>query len=317
MFREKTGVITYKNVMGKRSIIYDIAKDWQLYVLLLPGIVFYVIFRYIPMYGVIIAFKDYGIFTGISKSLWVGLKYFDAFFTSEDFFVLFKNTLLLGVYTVVWSFPFPVLFAIFLNELSSKKFRKFVQTASYLPSFLSVVVICSMVTDFLSPNNGIINRVLTSLGVSEQYFLIMPQWFRTIYITSEIWQYMGHNAIIYISALTTIDVEQYEAAKIDGCGRLRTIWNITLPGILPTVTTMFIIKSGSIFKIGFEKVLLLYNPSTYSVADVFSTYVYRKGLIDTNYSYATAVGLFESLVALIIVLTFNWLSKKFNDNSLW
>jgi len=305
------------NTKKKKGFIKYILQNWQLYLLLIPGVVFYIVFRYIPMFGVVIAFKDYGIFQGVIDSPWVGFKHFSAFFASDDFVRLFKNTFLLGAYNIIWAFPFPVLFAILLNEVRNKKFRQFVQTSSYLPSFLSIVIVSSMVTDFLSPNNGMINQIISALGFDKHYFMIDPKWFRTIYIASDIWQYMGYNAIIYISALTTIDSALYEAAEIDGCGRLKSMWYITIPGILPTVVTMFIIKAGSMIKVGYEKVLLLYTPSTYSVADVFSTFTYRKGLMETNYSYGTAVSLFESLVALIIIVSCNKLSKKFSEQSLW
>jgi len=300
-----------------KEIFRHIKKDRQLLILLLPCILFYVIFRYVPMYGVIIAFKRYEIYTGIFKSSWVGLKYFKQFFSSPDFLLLFKNTFLLGIYNLLWGFPFPIIFAILLNELRSVRFKKIVQTVSYLPSFISIVVISSMVIDFLSPSHGLFNNIISILGFPKQYFMIKPEWFRTIYISSEIWSGMGFGAIIYLAALSGIDPTLYEAGKVDGCSRFRAIRHITLPGIFPTIATMFIIRSGNIFRIGFEKVLLLYNPATYEVADVFSTYVYRKGLIESNYSYATAVGLFESIIALTILLISNRISRKISEQSLW
>ena len=294
-----------------------IKRDRQLLIIFLPCIVFYVVFRYIPMYGVTIAFKKYNIYQGILKSPWVGTKYFKQFFSSPDFWLLFKNTLLLGLYTLLWTFPFPIIFALLLNEVKNQKFKKTVQTVSYLPAFLSIVVICSMVLDFLSPNNGIINNLLAALGFEKKYFIIKPEWFRTIYVTSEIWANLGSGAIIYLAALAGVDPALYEAAKVDGCTRFKSMIHITLPSIMPTIMTMFIIQSGNMFRIGYEKVLLLYNPATYSVADVFSTYVYRKGIVESNYSYATAVGLFESVIALIILTLTNRLSRKLTDSSLW
>lgn len=304
-----------------KSVLHNtfahIRKDRQLLILLLPCIIFYAIFRYGPMYGVIIAFKKYSIYAGILKSPWVGLKYFNQFFSSPDFMVLFKNTLLLGVYGLLWTFPAPVVFAVLLNELHNKRFKKSIQTISYLPSFLSLVIICSMVIDFLSPGHGIVNNILEALGMKRQYFISKPEWFRTIYIASDIWSSMGYGAIIYLAAISGIDPTLYEAARIDGCNRLHSILNITIPGMFPTIATMFVLKSGSIFKIGYEKVILLYTPTTYQVADIFSTYVYRKGLIDMNYSYGTAVGLFESAVSLILLLAANAVSKKLSERSLW
>ena len=292
-------------------------RDHQLLIIFLPCLIFYIVFRYGPMYGIIIAFKKYNVWAGVLKSPWVGLQHFEKFFTSPDFFMLFKNTFLLGLFTLLWTFPFPIIFAVLLNELKGNRFKKTVQTVSYLPSFLSVVIISSMVIDFLSPSNGMINLLLESIGLEKRYFMILPEWFRTIYISSDIWAGMGAGSIIYLAALAGIDPTLYEAGKIDGCSRLQSIWYISLPGILPTVATMFIIKAGNMFRIGFEKVLLLYNPVTYEVADVFSTYVYRKGLLETNFSYATAVGLFESVVALVVLLLANKISRKISDTALW
>lgn len=292
-------------------------RDRQLLIIFLPCIIFYTIFRYGPMYGIIIAFKKYGVFLGIAKSPWVGLKYFEQFFTSPDFWLLFKNTLLLGLYTLLWTFPFPIVFSILLNEVRNNKFKKTIQTVSYLPSFLSIVVISSMVIDFLSPSRGLINNLISAVGFERQYFMIKPEWFRTVYIASDIWSTMGFGAIIYLAALSGVDPTLYEAGRVDGCSRFRAMWHITLPGIFPTIATMFILKSGNMFRIGFEKVLLLYTPTTYEVADVFSTYVYRKGMLESNYSYAAAVGLFESIVALIMLLITNTISKKLSEQSLW
>ncbi len=294
-----------------------IKKDRQLLILLLPCVLFYAIFRYGPMFGLVMAFQKYGVFLGFMKSPWVGFEHFEKFFSSPDFFILFKNTLLLGLYNLLWTFPFPILFAIFLNEIKNAALKKGIQTVSYLPSFLSIVIVCSMVTDFLSPGHGIVNTLLKAIGLQPHYFLIDPAWFRTIYIASEIWSGMGYGAIIYLAALSGIDPSLYEAARVDGCKRFRSIWHITLPSMMPTIATMFILKSGNMFRIGYEKVLLLYTPTTYKVADVFSTYVYRKGLLETNYSYAAAVGLFESLVALILLLATNRISKKLSEQSLW
>lgn len=292
-------------------------KDRQLLIIFLPCIVFYTIFRYGPMYGIIVAFKKYNAFTGIIKSPWVGLKYFEQFFSNPDFFLLVRNTFLLGIYSLLWTFPFPILFALLLNELKNARFKKLVQTVSYLPSFLSIVIVCSMVIDFLSPGHGLINNIISSLGFERQYFLVNPEWFRTIYIASDIWAGLGLGAIMYLAAISGIDPTLYEAGIMDGCNRFRAMWHITIPGIFPTIATLFILRAGNVFRIGFEKVLLLYTPTTYEVADVFSTYVYRKGIISMNYSYGAAVGLFESVVALILLLITNTISKKLSEQSLW
>lgn len=292
-------------------------RDRQLLILLIPCIVFYIVFRYGPIYGVTIAFKKFNVFAGILNSPWVGFKYFEQFFSNQEFGVLFKNTLLLGAFNLLWSFPFPIILAVLLNELKSNRFKKWVQAISNLPSFLSVVIVCSMVINFLSPNDGLINQMISALGFEKQYFLSKPEWFRTIYISSGIWAGMGYGSIVYLAAISGVDPALYEAAEIDGCGRFRRIWSITIPTITPTIVTMFILSSGSIFDVGYEKVLLLYMPTTYSIADVFSTYVYRKGLIDMNYSYAAAAGLFQSVISLITILTTNYLSKKVSEKSLF
>ncbi len=292
-------------------------KSRQLLILFLPALVFYIIFRYGPMFGLITAFQKYSPFLGIMKSPWVGLKYFRQFFSGYDFWTLFRNTMLLGFFTLIGTFPFPVIFALLLNEVKKNSYKRFVQTISYLPTFLSIVIVASMVIDFLSPTRGLINNILASFGFERIYFMIKPHWFRTIYVGSEIWQRTGFQAIIYLAALSGIDPTLYEAAHMDGAGRFRMMRNISLPCILPTVVVLFIIKSGNIIRIGFEKVLLLYNPATYSVADVFSTYVYRKGLVEHNFSYATAVGMFEAIVALALLLTTNYISKKVSQESLW
>ena len=292
-------------------------RDRQLLILFIPCILFYVIFRYGPLYGLIIAFKDYSVFQGVMDSEWVGLKHFIKFFSSNDFILLFRNTLLLGLLTLIFGFPVPIILAILINEVRIKWFKKSVQTFTYLPSFLSVVIISSMIIDFLSPGNGLVNKLIAALGFDKIYFLIMPEWFRTIYVASDIWATMGYEAIIYLAAIAGISPTLYEAAKVDGSTRLRSMWYITIPSIMPTILIMFILKTGSMIRIGYEKVLLLYNPTTYEVADVFSTFVYRKGLLESNYSYAAAVGMFEALIAMVMLLSANIISRKLGGRGLW
>lgn len=294
-----------------------IVKDRQLLILFIPCAVFYILFRYGPLYGMIIAFKDYQVFVGILDSDWVGLKHFRRFFSSPDFFLLLKNTFLLGLYALLFGFPAPIVFALLLNEIRSRLFKRTVQTISYLPAFLSVVIVCSMLIDFLSPNQGIVNQMLHGLGFAKKYFLVDENWFRTIFVASEIWTYMGYQAIIYLAAIAGISPTLYEAATIDGCRRHHLIFHITLPGIMPTVLVLFILNAGNMMLIGFEKVLLLYNPMTYRVADIFATFVYRKGMLEANYSYAAAVGMFESLVALVMLLLANFMSRRAGGNALW
>lgn len=302
---------------GLRNFFKHLRRDQQLLILFLPCLAFYLIFRYGPLFGLVIAFKDYSVYTGIIESPWVGLKHFVKFFGSPDFIMLFKNTLFLGFFTLIFAFPFPIVLAILLNEVRLLWFKKWIQTFSYLPAFLSVVIVCSMAIDFLSPNNGLINRLIEMFGFEGKYFLIDPDWFRPIYIFTEIWQHTGYDAIIYLAAIAGISPTLYEAARVDGANRFQMMRHITLPGMMPTVVVMFILKTGSMFRVGYEKVLLLYNPMTYDVADVFSTFVYRKGLLESNYSYAAAVGMFEALVAMVMLVAANLISKKLGGKGIW
>ncbi|MFC5987713.1 ABC transporter permease [Marinicrinis lubricantis] len=299
------------------ATLKHIRRDRQLLLLFIPCIVFYAIFRYGPLYGLVIAFKDYSVYQGVWGSEWVGLEHFQKFFSNQDFWMLFRNTFLLGFFTLIFGFPFPIILAVLLNEVRVKWFKKSIQTFSYLPAFLSVVIIASMIIDFLSPTNGLINQFLSFLGFEKKYFLIDSNWFRPIYVISEIWATMGYQAIIYLAAIAGISPTLYEAAKVDGANRWHMMRHITIPGLMPTVLVMFILNTGNMFRIGYEKVLLLYNPMTYDVADVFSTYVYRKGLLESSYSYAAAVGMFESAVALVMLLGANQLSKRIGGSGLW
>lgn len=298
------------------AILAHIKRDRQLLILFIPCLLFYLIFRYGPLYGLIIAFKDYSVFKGIMASPWVGFDHFITFFTSNDFWLLFKNTFLLGIYNLIFGFPFPIILAILLNEVRVKWFMKTVQTISYLPAFLSVVVVSSMLIDFMSMN-GIINTIISSLGFEKIYFLSLPEWFRTIYVGSNIWSHTGYDAIIFLAAIAGINPSLYEAAKMDGAGRLRTIFSITIPSIMPTILIIFIMRVGSVIRVGYEKVLLLYTPMTYEVSDIFSTFVYRKGILESNFSYSTAVGLFEALIAMVMVIGANYLSKRAGGKGLW
>ncbi|MGI2294324.1 ABC transporter permease [Paenibacillus sp. GXUN7292] len=300
-----------------RNAFKHAARDKQLLLIFLPCLAFYIIFRYGPLYGLIIAFKDYNVFEGILRSDWVGLKHFIKFFESREFLQLFRNTLLLGVSTLVFSFPFPILLAVLLNEVRVAKFKKAVQTASYLPTFLSVVIISSMIIDFLSPSQGLVNKIIMLFGFESKYFLVDSSWFRPIYVLSEIWTNTGYEAIIYLAAIAGVNPTLYEAARIDGANRFHMMRHITIPGILPAILIMFILKTGSMIRIGYEKVLLLYNSMTYDVADVFSTFVYRKGLLESNYSYGAAVGMFEAVIAMTMLLLAHFVSKRIGGRGLW
>lgn len=304
----------------KRPLGYYLKRDRFIYLLILPGLLYFIIFKYIPMFGIIIAFEDYKPFFGIEgifTSKWVGLKHFMKFFQSAYCLRLIKNTLLLSLYTLLWGFPLSIVLALFINELSFGRFKKVVQTISYLPHFLSAVIVCGIIRTMTGTDGGLINAIITHFGGEPVYFLGETQWFRTIYTVSDVWQTIGWNSIVFIAAMAGIDKALYEAAKVDGAGVLKRMWYVTLPGIMPVVTIMLIMRVGNILNVGYEKVLLLYSPQIYSVSDIISTYVYREGLINQNYSFATAVNLFTSVVSLVMVLGTNFVTKKMGQEGVW
>ncbi|WP_370874815.1 ABC transporter permease [Paenibacillus tundrae] len=291
-------------------------KDWQLYSLLILPIIYLVIFKYGPMIGNIIAFRRFVPGGSIFGETWVGLRYFQMFIQDPTFWKVFSNTLMLGGLALLFTFPVPIIFALLLNEVKSKRFKKFVQTASYLPHFLSIVIVAGMILQLTSVN-GSINSLVSFFTGESIPFMQRAEWFRTIYITSEIWQGMGWGAILYLAALTTIDDSLYEAARIDGANRWKQTIHVTIPGILPTIVTLLILNMGNFLAVGFEKILLLYNPLIYETSDVISTYLYRVGMGTGNFSYATAIGLFESVIGLILVFSVNAISRRLTQRSLW
>lgn len=301
----------------KPSILKQIKRDQIFLLLLAPVLVYYILFRYVPMFGIVISFKDYNLFKGLTGSQWVGLKYYKLFLENPDALIIIKNTVVLGGYKLLFGFPAPIVLALLLNELRSKVYKRFVQTVSYLPYFLSTVVVSSIIVMLLSPSTGWLNHMLQRLGFPTINFLQESEWFRTIYVSSEIWQQVGWGSIIFLAAITTIDPQLYEAAKMDGAGRLRQIWHVTLPGIATTVVIMFILQIGHVLEIGFEKVFLLSNAATYDTSDVISTYVYRVGLLQSGFSYGTAIDLFMGIIGFILVYTSNKLSRRFGETSLW
>ncbi len=305
-----------KNTKLKRNLSI-IRKDWQLYSLLVLPLMYYLVFKYGPMIGNVIAFRRFRPGGPVLGTEWVGLKYFNMFIHDSTFWQVFKNTLTLSGLSLIIGFPIPIIFALLLNELKGNKFKRFVQTASYLPHFLSTAIVAGMIMELLSPSSGVINMIIKSLGGKTINFLSEPGWFRTIYVSSGIWQGMGWGAILYLAALSNINMELYESAKIDGANRWKQTLHITIPGILPTVVTLLILNIGGLLGVGFEKIMLLYNPLTYSTADVISTYLYRLGLQSSNFSYATAIGLFEAIIGLILVYSANLVSRKLTENSLW
>lgn len=305
-----------RNTSLKRELNI-IKKDWQLYSLLILPILYYIIFKYGPMVGNVIAFRRFVPGGPVFGTKWVGIKYFKMFITDPSFWAVFKNTIVLSVSSLIIGFPFPIIFALLLNELKGNKFKRFVQTASYLPHFLSTVIVAGMIMQILSPSTGIINAILKGLTGHTINFLSEPGWFRTIYVSSGIWQGMGWGAILYLAALTGINMELYESAKIDGANRWKQTLHITIPGIMSTIIILLILNIGSLMGVGFEKILLLYNPVIYSTADVIDTYLYRIGMQSNSFSYATAIGLFNSIIGLVLVTSTNYISKKFSETSLW
>ncbi|NOU74905.1 ABC transporter permease subunit [Paenibacillus sp. LMG 31458] len=300
-----------------RKSLLPYLRNWQLYVLLIPVIAYFVIFEYTPMYGVQIAFKDFIAKKGIWGSPWVGFKHFQRFFDSYFFWRLLKNTLGISLYQLVVGFPVPILLALMINEVRQAKFRKFVQTVTYAPHFLSTVVLVGLIFIFLNPNTGLVNHFLELFGLKSISFMIEAGWFKTIYVFSGVWQQMGWSSIIYLAALSGIDPQQHEAAKVDGANRLQRIWHVNIPGILPTIVILLILQMGSLMGVGFEKVFLMQNNLNMDSSDVISTYVYRSGILGAQYSFSAAVGLFNSVVNFILLISVNFISRRLNETSLW
>ncbi len=305
-----------KQGMSRSSRMKQIKRCRYLYALLLIPLIYYFCFHYMPLYGVLIAFKDYNIGKGVWGSPWVGGKWFGKFLTDPYFWKLVRNTLLLNIYGLMWGFPIPIILAIMLNEVSHVRYKRLIQTVSYLPHFISTVVVCGMVVNFLSLD-GIINQFVSALGFEKVQFLMESKYFRTIFTASGIWQTCGWTSIIYLASLTSVDQEILEAAMIDGANRWQRIRNVTLPSITPTISIMLIMQLGKLMTLGYEKIILLYNGSTYETADIISTYVYRRGILNNDFSYATAVGLFQSVVGVLLLVIANKVSKKLSDTSLW
>lgn len=291
-------------------------KSWQLYVFLLPALIYFIIFHYIPMYGVQIAFKEFYATEGIIGSPWVGFEHFTRFFDSYYFWRLLKNTLLINMYQLLL-FPLPIIFALMLNELRNGPFKKWSQTLTYAPHFISVVVVVGMLVAFLDPITGLVNHVIMALGGESVPFLTDPDWFRHIYVWSGEWQSLGWGTIIYLAALAGVNPELHEAAKVDGATRLQRIVNINIPSILPTIVVLFILNIGKFMSIGFEKVLLMQNSLNSETSDIIQTFVYQTGLLEGQYSFAAAIGLFDSAINIILLLTINQIARKTSENSLW
>lgn len=304
----------------KKKRFETLRKDFRvnkaLYIMLIPVLAFYIIFHYGPLYGILMAFKDYSPMLGVLDSPWVGFKHFTNFFNSPSFWSILRNTVTISVSSLVISFPMPIILALLVNELRNQKFSKLVQNATYLPHFVSLMVVCGLVVDF-TRENGIVTYLLSFFGVPRVSLLNYPQYFLPIYIGSNLWKEVGWSSIIYIAALSGVDQQLYEAAKIDGANKWQQTIHVTIVGILPTIITMLILNLGKVLSVGFEKIILLYNNATMEVADVISSYVYRRGILDQSWSFSTAVNLFNSVVNLTFLLITNKISAKLTETSLW
>lgn len=291
-------------------------KNWQLLVMIMPVIIFFIVFHYVPMYGVQIAFRRFMPVHGIWGSPWVGLDHFTRFFNMHYAGRLIWNTLSLSLYSLAAGFPMPILLALAINEIRDGRFKKFIQTVTYAPNFISVVVIVGMIITFLSPSTGVINHLLDFLGMERQHFMQDPRWFRHIYVFSGIWQTTGWGTVIYLAALSGVDTQLHEAATIDGASRLQRLWYINVPVLVPTMIILLIMNFGGIMAVGFEKVFLMQNSLNMGTSDVIATFTYRTGLLEGQYSYAAAIGLFNSLINSVMLLTVNWIARRYSETSL-
>lgn len=291
--------------------------EWQIYAMLAPAIIWFVTFLYMPMYGLQIAFKDYSIFQGIDGSPWVGFEHFETLFGSDQFVRAVWNTIKLSALSLFFGFPAPIILALMFNEILHSGFKKTAQTIVYLPHFISTVIIAGIVITAFSPSAGIVNTIIGWFGVEPIYFLSKPEWFRPIFIGSGIWQEAGFSSIVFLAAIAGVNPSLYESAVVDGANRWQMMWKITIPSILPTIIIMLIIRIGNILEVSFELIILLYQPSTYQTADVVNTFIYRQGLIGGQYDIAAAAGLFNAVVAFVLVMTANTISKRYSRTSLW
>lgn len=310
---------TSKNTSRWKKFKKDCARDKYLIFMVILPVLYYIVFSYLPMAGLVMAFERYspGPGKGIFGSPWVGFKWFIDFFKSIYFTRVVGNTLIISILDIIFGFPMPIIFALLVNEINNKHSKKIIQTISYFPHFVSTVIICGLIFDLFSSDLGLINQILVSFGKEKIAFLSDPAWFRPIYVGSSIWQTCGWGSIIYLASLSGIDSEIYEAARIDGATRFKQLIYITLPSLVPTIMTLLILRMGQVMSVGFEKVLLLYSAATYSTSDVISTYVYRRGILESQYSFGAAVGLFNSVINFILVISANKLSKKLTETGLW
>lgn len=292
-------------------------QNWQIYAMLAPTIIWFCIFSYTPMYGLQIAFKDYSIFRGIDASPWVGFEHFRDLFANEQFLRAIRNTVIISALSLIFGFPMPIILALMFNEVVNLTYRKTVQTIVYLPHFISLVIIAGIIISAFSPTTGVVNQMMKAFGMDPVYFLTRPEWFRPLFVGAGIWQEAGFQSIVYLAAIAGISPSLYESAVVDGASRWQMMWKITLPSILPTIIIMLIIRIGNLMEVGFELVVLLYQPSTFETADVINTFIYRQGLQGAQYDLAAAAGLFNAVVAFVLVVSANTISRRFSRTSLW
>ncbi|TDF98611.1 sugar ABC transporter permease [Paenibacillus piri] len=304
-------------VKQRSPLMKDLIRDKWMYLMLLPGVLFFIIFKYVPMYGLIMAFQDYKPHLGMLNSPFVGLKHFTRFFNEPQFLELFRNTALLAVYNLVFFFPLPIVLSLMMNEVRRERFKRFVQTLVYVPHFVSWVVVVGVFYMLLTTEGGVINEILFAITGQKIAFLLEPEWFRTMIVTQSIWKEVGWGTIIFLAALSGVDLQLYEAARMDGANRWRQLWHITLPAIRSTIVILLILRLGSFLDSGFEHIFLMLAPTNREVGEVFDTYVYVKGLTQSQFSYSAAVGLFKSVVGLVLVISANWLAKRFGEEGVY
>lgn len=303
--------------IGHSSPLAVVRKNLSLYLMLVPGVLYLIIFKYIPIGGLVMAFQDFNVFAGFTGSEWIGLAQFQKLFASPDFYKIFRNTLLINTYKIIFVFPLPIMLAIMLNEIRCMPLKKVSQTVIYLPHFLSWIIVSGLFINILSPSGGLVNQMITAFGGEPIFFMSDNRWFRTVLVLTDAWKEMGWSAIVYIAAIAGVEQELYEAATVDGASKLQQIWHVTLPGIISTIVLMFILKLGSIMSGGFDQVLTMYNASVYETGDIIQTYVYRIGLGKMQYSFSAAVGMFNSVIGLVLTVAGNMVSRRLAGRSIW
>ena len=314
-----TSRVRPKQTFGDKLIRFvdHMKREWQLYLMLMPAIIWFIVFLYKPMYGLQIAFKDYSIFRGVAASPWVGFEHFETLLSNDQFARAFWNTIKISALNLLFAFPAPIILALMFNEIINTTYKRVTQTIVYLPHFISSVIIAGIITTAFSPTAGVVNTIMGWFGIDSIYFLTKPEWFRPIFVGTGIWQEAGFGSIVFLAAIAGVSPSLYESAVVDGASRWQMMWKITLPSILPTIIIMLIIRIGNIMEVSFEMIILLYQPATYETADVVNTWVFRQGLQSGQYDLAAAAGLFNAVVAFVLVMVANTLSRRYVRTSLW